>query len=116
MKLIGRFNGLTQAVCEFSLLFNASQDFLLAFADIAQIGEPVCELAKLFVFERTCGFLAITGNKRNGVSRIQQISGSVYLLRPDFEFCSNQCGDIFFFYDDTPPFYMKIINLKLLTL
>ncbi len=55
-------------VGEFALLFDGSKDGDAAFVESAQADEFIGDDADLFVVEGACHFLAVTGNKWDGVA------------------------------------------------
>ena len=55
-------------------------DLLLALFEIAQIGEPVKKLSEYLVVKRAGDLLAVSGDKRDGLSVIYKLNGVVHLL------------------------------------
>ena len=84
----GGVNGSGNFVGQFFLRGNQPLDLLFARLDIAQIFQPLLQFAKHRVVQRPGDLLAVTGDKRDGVSLINQRHGLFDLFFGDSEFRS----------------------------
>ncbi|MNW53767.1 hypothetical protein D3C74_313410 [compost metagenome] len=64
-------NLLLQLFGQLALLFNAAEHILFAVPEIAQIAEPLFNIAQYVLVQLTGHFLAVPGDKRNRIPLIQ---------------------------------------------
>ena len=89
----GAFDGGAQFIGELALLFDGRQDRPAPILQLAEIEQPLLEIAQLGVVEIAGDFFAIAGDERHGRPFIQQCDGGGDLVGADAEFAGDQLDD-----------------------
>ena len=89
LQLLGGFDGHRQFVGQFALGFDCGTNFLLTFADVAEVLHPLVNGTDLFLVKVAGGFFAVAGDKRDGVAAVEQFDHRCGLLRSDTEFAGD---------------------------
>ena len=79
VHLPGGFNGSLKLTGQFALFFDGFEDGGATLVDQAQADDLIGNNADLLVVECAGHFLAVAGNKGNGVALIKQMDGGLHL-------------------------------------
>ena len=88
------FNRRAELVRQFTLLLDASDDFLLPFDKAAQIGETCLHLAQHLILKRAGCLLAVPCDERDRVAVVEECDDGCGLLRTDGKFARNGGGNV----------------------
>ncbi len=89
LQLLDGFNGGCQFGGQFALGFDCGTNFLLTFADVAEVLHSFINGTDLFLVKVSSGFFAIASDKWNGIAAIEQFDHRYGLLRSDPEFAGD---------------------------
>ena len=81
-----RFDLLFQRFRQLSLLFDGRKNRCLPVLERAEIGQTLIQLAQLLVIQRAMHLLSVSGDKRDGVSLVNQFHDRLYLPEADVQF------------------------------